>query len=248
MKQNKKNQEMKVYGRHACLSLFKYRPLDLIRLYVTRDGVFDFKEMVRFCVDHKLAYHVVEKEELDTITKSTHHEGIALVARIRKVPTVKELMDQKGRSLILALESVENPHNLGAIIRTCAHYGVSGIVYEAKVPVALSAAAQRTAEGGAEVVPAVQISEWDSFLVEARRQNYKIFATSSHQGESLFSMTFPSKAVVFLGAEGPGLSAKILKKVDASVTIPGSGAVESLNVSNAWTAVATEWYRQKLSK
>jgi RNA methyltransferase, TrmH family len=54
--------------------------------------------------------------------------------------------------------------------------------------------------------------------------------------------------VVFLGSEGPGLSAKILKKVDGSLTIPGTGEVESLNVSNAWTAVASEWYRQNLRK
>ncbi len=84
MIQTKKNQEMKVYGRHAALTLFKKRPEDLIRAYVTRDGVFEFKELIRYCVDHKLAYHVVEREEIDKLSRATHHEDILLVAKTKK--------------------------------------------------------------------------------------------------------------------------------------------------------------------
>lgn len=244
MKHTKKNQEMKVYGRHACEAIFKNRPNDLIRLYITQEGVFDFRPMIRFCADHKLAYHVVEKEELDTITKATHHEGIAMVVKTKKLPTVKELLEAKGRTLILALEEVENPHNLGAILRTAAHFGVTGILYQAKVPVALSAAAQRTAEGGAEALPAIHINEWNEVFEHAKKMKFKTLATSSHEGVNMFESEFPEKAIVFLGAEGAGLSSKILKKMDLLLTIPGTGAVESLNVSNATTAILTEWFRQ----
>ena len=144
MKHKKKNQETKLYGRHACLTFFKHRPDDLIRLYITQEGVFDFRPLVRHCVDNKLAYHIVSAEELETIAKTTHHEGIALVCKKRIQPELSEVLKDKG--MIVALEGVENPHNLGAIMRSCAHFGVKAIVYEAKVPVALSAAAQRTAE------------------------------------------------------------------------------------------------------
>lgn len=244
MKHLIKNQEMKVYGRHACLSLFQNRPQDLIRAYVTRDGVFEFKDIVRHCVDNKLAYHVVEKEELEKVSRSTHHEGITLIVKTRKLPSVKELLDVKGRSLILALEEVENPHNLGAIMRTAAHFGVKGILYEAKVPVAMTASAHRTAEGGAEYVPAIHLDNWNDVFDLAKRLGYKMFSTSSHEGDSLFTTTFPEKSMIFLGAEGTGLSNKMLKKMDSSICIPGTGAVESLNVSNAWTALSSEWYRQ----
>src|SRR5690606_33237799 len=100
--------------------------------------------------DQKLAYHVVEKEEIDSVTRATHHENICLVVKTRRTPEIKEMLTTQGRSLILCLEEVENPHNLGAIMRSAAHFGVSGIFYEAKVPVALTASAMRTAEGGAE--------------------------------------------------------------------------------------------------
>jgi TrmH RNA methyltransferase len=242
----KKNQEMKVYGRHAAETLFKKRPEDVIRAYVTRDGVFEFKDLVRYCVDNKLAYHVVEREELDKLSRATHHEDILLVVKTKKIPLVKDLLSAPGRSLVIALEEVENPHNLGAIMRSCAHFGVTGIIYEAKVPVALTAAAYRTSEGGAESVPAIHISNWNEVLDSARTKGFKTLATSSHNGESLYTTTFPEKTLLFIGAEGVGLSAKLTKLMNGLISIPGTGEVESLNVSNATTSILTEWYRQGL--
>lgn len=246
MKTTKKNQEMKVYGRHACLTLFKKRPQDVIRAYVTRDGVFEFKDLIRHCVDHKLAYHVVESEELDNLTRATHHEDIVLVVKTKKAPTLEEIFSNKNRNLIIALEEVENPHNLGAIMRSSAHFGVSAILYEAKVPVAQTASAYRTSEGGAESVPAVQLLNWKEVLTLAKKNGYKTYATSSHEGESLFKTKFPQKTILFLGAEGKGLSSNLSKQIEEKICIPGTGEVESLNVSNATVAVLTEWYRQGL--
>lgn len=238
---------MKVYGRHAAETLFKKRPEDLIRAYITQNGVFDFKNIVRYCVDHKLAYHVVEREELDKLSRATHHEDILLVVKTKKIPAVKDLMSAEGRSFIIALEEVENPHNLGAIMRSCAHFGVTGILYEAKVPVALTAAAFRTSEGGAESVPAIHLANWSEVFENAKKFGYKTMATSSHKGDSLYKTAFPEKTILFVGAEGSGLSDKLLKKMDGFLSIPGTGEVESLNVSNATTSILTEWYRQGLS-
>lgn len=244
MKESKKNNEMKVYGRHACHKIFEKRPDDIIRAYVTKDGVFEYKKMIRYLVDKKLAYHVVENEELESISKATHHEGVVLLVKTKPVPTVKEIMSKQGRSFVLALEEVENPHNLGAIMRSAAHFGVTGIVYLAKVPVANSASAIRTSEGGSESVPAVHINEWTELFDHIKNKKFSTFATSSHEGKSLYQTEFPEKTVVFMGAEGKGMSDKLLKKMDTLLTIPGTGNVESLNVSNATVAILTEWFRQ----
>jgi RNA methyltransferase, TrmH family len=246
MKHTKKNQEMKVYGRHACLKVFEKRPQDIIRAYVTRDGVFEYKGLMKYLAEEKLAYHIVEKEEIDSVTRATHHENICLVVKTRKIPEVKELLTKKGRSLFLCLEEVENPHNLGAIMRSAAHFGVSGIFYEAKVPVALTGSATRTAEGGAESVPAVHLANWNDVLDLAKKNGFKTFATSSREGESLYQTEFPEKTLLFLGAEAQGLSDNLLKKMNKLLSIPGTGEVESLNVSNATTAVLSEWFRQGL--
>jgi TrmH RNA methyltransferase len=246
MKHTKKNLEMKVYGRHACLKVFQKRPQDIIRAYVTRDGVFEFKDLMKYLADQKLAYHIVEKEEIDTVTRATHHENICLVVKTKKLPEIKDMLSVKGRALFLCLEEVANPHNLGAIMRSAAHFGVSGIFYEAKVPVALTGSAMRTAEGGAESVPALHLANWNDVLDQAKKNGYKSFATSSHDGDSLFQIDFPEKTLLFLGAEGEGLSDNLLKKMNQLVSIPGTGEVESLNVSNASAAILTEWFRQGL--
>ncbi len=246
MQKTKKNQESRVYGRHACLKIFEKRPQDIVRAYVTREGLFEFKALMKYLADHQLAYHVVEKEEIDTITKATHHENISLIVKAKKAPEAKDLLEAPGRSLILCLEEVENPHNLGAILRSAAHFGVTAILYQAKVPVANSAAAIRTAEGGAETVPAVQLSDWSFVLDQGARNGFVTLATSSHTGLSLYQIAFPEKVLLFLGAEREGLSEKLLKKMNQLVSIPGTGEVESLNVSAATSAVLSEWFRQGL--
>ena len=247
MKHAKKNQETKVYGKNACLKVFEKRREDIVRAYVNREGVFLFKDLMKFLADQKLAYHIVENEEIESITKATHHEGVCLIVKNKAPTDLKDVVHTKNeRTLILALEEVSNPHNLGAIMRSAAHFGVSGIIYEAKVPVASSGAAMRTAEGGAEVVPAIQVSDWSQVFDLAKRNNFKTLATSSHKGDSLFKYDFPEKTILFLGAEGEGLSEKMMKKMNQLLSIPGTGEVESLNVSNATTAILTEWFRQGL--
>lgn len=246
MKLAKKNLEMKVYGRHACLKIFEKRPEDIVRAYVTREGIFDFKNLMKYLADNKVAYHVVEKDELDNITRATHHENIAFIVKTKKLPELKELLNEKGPGLILCLEEVENPHNLGAILRSAAHFGVKAVLYESKVPVANSAAAMRTAEGGAETVPALQITDWGHVFDLSKRAGFYSYATSSHKGESLYQTGFPEKVLLFLGAEREGLSDKLMKKMDHYLIVPGTGEVESLNVSNATTAILSEWYRQNL--
>jgi TrmH RNA methyltransferase len=244
MKTTKKNLETKVYGRHACLKIFEKRPEDIIRAYVTREGVFEFKSLIKHLADHKLAYHVVEKEEIDSISKATHHENVCLIVKNKKLPEPREILEKKGRSLILCLEEVENPHNLGAIMRSAAHFGVSAIFYQAKVPVANSGAAMRTAEGGAETVVALQVTDWSFIFDMGARNGFVSYATSGRGGISLFQTQFPEKIFLFLGAEREGLSDKLLKKMNQLISIPGTGEVESLNVSNATTSFLTEWYRQ----
>jgi TrmH RNA methyltransferase len=244
MTQLKKNQEMKVYGRHAVMALFKQRPQDVIRLYVTEANLSEFKPLIAHCVKERLAYHVVEETELEKLSRATHHEGVLLIAKSKKAISLKQLFHTRERTLILALEQVENPHNLGAILRSAAHFGVQAMLYQAKVPVALAPAALRTAEGGAEAVTAVHVSDWSEALDLAKKQGFEIFATTGHGGDSLFETSFPAKTLIFFGAEGEGLSQKLLKTLKQHLMIPGTGAVESLNVSNAVTVILSEWYRQ----
>lgn len=244
MEKIKKNQEMKIFGKNASLMAFKFRPKDLIRVYLTEDRLIEFKNVLKFCSENKLAYHIVSTEEMERISKASHHENVCMIFKIKKSSSINDLFLDDKTKLILALEEVENPHNLGAIMRTSAHFGVSAIIYQAKVPVALSGSAFRTAEGGAESVEVLKVDSWEEVFRAAEKHKFKLVATSGADGESLFHFNFREKMIIFLGAEGRGLSAQMMKKLKLKMTIPGTGHVESLNVSNATTSILTEWYRQ----
>lgn len=244
MSKLKKNQEVKIYGKNACLMAFKHRPEGLIRAYLTQKNFFEFKKVLKYCTDHKLAYHIVSSEELDSISKSTHHEEVCFIYKRKAGADLSEILKSKKNQLILALEEVQNPHNLGAIMRTAAHFGVSTIIYKASVPVAQSAAAYRTAEGGAEALNMIRVDDWKEVTQLAAKNKYLLVGTSGHEGTDLFRFQFSQNMILFLGSEGPGISSELKKILKENIKIPGTDFVESLNVSNANTAILTEWYRQ----
>ncbi len=136
-----------------------------------------------------------------------------------------------------------NPHNLGAIMRSCAHFGVKGVVVQ-DAGVLESGAAIRTAEGGAEHVEPITGDSFIDTLDQFRKAGYAIVSTSSHNGTPLFKAELPKKMVLVLGQERDGLSDAAISSSDLSVAINGTGNVESLNVSVATGVLLAEWWRQ----
>lgn len=237
--------EMKIHGLNAALALFKGRPSAVIRLYLTEKRLKVLSDLVRHCVERKLAYHVVSEEELNEVSGATHHEGVCLVIRRRKSASESELKAlAQGPGAWLALEEVENPHNLGAIVRTAAHFGVKAIMLVGKKSAWQNGAFYRTAEGGAEAVLIYPVENWVHLMELKDKLGLTLMATSSHKGKNLFKQALPEKPLFLMGAEGRGLSPEALKEADVLVQIPGTGNVESLNVSTATAIFMGEWFRQ----
>lgn len=225
-----------MYGRNACLAIAEGRPDDLIKAWVHGAEVKRFGPLLKACAARRRAYHVVEAEELEAVSGSRHHEGVVVLVRPWR-PRFADWLSQLGHgaTCVLALDRVQNPHNLGAILRTAAHFGVPGVVVE-EGDVRLTAAAYRTAEGGAEVVPVLEVPALPKALHALKKGGFEVVATSGHAEQQLWSGALPGRVVFLLGSEGEGLSPALLKLADQTLAIPGTGAVESLNVSAA-TAV-----------
>lgn len=240
-----KKAELKIHGFNACMSVFKHRPEAVIRAYLLQSRLKTFGDLVKMCVRERKAYHVMSAEELADVSGATHHEGICLVIRLPHPLTASELQARaKKAGQWLALEDVGNPHNLGAIMRSAAHFGVQGVFLINPKAAWETGAFYRTAEGGAEAVPLIPVESVDELLALAHELGLSVHATTGHQGIDLYQTTLPKKVIFLMGAEGPGLSLEALKKVSSHVRIPGTGAVESLNVAAASTAVMGEWFRQ----
>lgn len=237
-------EETRVYGENACQALFQSRPEAIVRAWFIQSVTPRFKEALRWMAANRKAYHVVDEEELAKASGTEHHGGVCFLIKKRSGISVSQWLKQADENdCVLALEDIGNPHNLGAIVRSCAHFGVKGVVVQ-DAGLLESGAAVRTAEGGAEHVDAITGDSFPTALSQFRKAGYAIVTTSSHQGQPLFSSTLPKKMVLVLGQEKAGISDETQADSDLTIAIGGTGKVESLNVSVATGVLLAEWWRQ----
>ncbi len=239
--------EAKVCGWQACQAVFAKRRNDIIRVYVQKERLDEATTILKWCAQEKKAYHVVTSEELATVCGSSHHEGIALLAKGKKTPSINELADTKDANILLvALENVGNPHNIGAILRVAAHFGVNTLIAggSTRAP-ELNAAICRTAEGGAEHVNYLSTSQLLPDLLKLKSAGFKCIGTSSHSKVTAYDIKATGKLILILGAEDLGLSKEAQDLCQKTILIPGTGTVESLNVACAATALLSEFWRQR---
>jgi len=242
--------EEKFHGVRACEALFARRPGDIVRVYVTARRKPTFAKLLEHCVRERKGFQIVDDENLERLSGSLHHEGITILAKaIRRMDLAALLQSLEQRTIsgpLLYLDGVQNPHNLGSILRTAAHFGVGAVIgAEGELP-PLSAAAVRVAEGAAEHVPVVAVANPGADLTRLKKAGYELVATTSHGGDVLWTAPLDDarKLVVVMGSEGEGVSRGIAKACDRTVQIPGTRLVESLNVSVACGIVLAEVRRR----
>lgn len=237
--------EIKVHGLNACLAIAARRPDDVRRVYLHSDRLPALGPFLRRCAEHRIAYHVVGDDELAKITQSVHHEGVCFIVRERPPVGLEALLrrgDPARPRCLLYLGGVGNPHNLGAIARVCAHFGVDGVL-AAGAESHASPAMLRTAEGGCEYVDVVPVASGPNPLTAARRAGFRLVATSARARASLHDAPLPPRVVVMLGAEATGLSPDVAPLADHTVKIPGTGVLDSINVACAASVLLAEYWR-----
>ena len=238
--------ECKVYGINACLAVFQQRPDSIIRAYVNNETLRRFGYTMKFLAEQRRAYHVISDQEMYRVTETEHHGGVCFVIRKRvplMVPEFLQLFGELPAARAVLLDGVANPHNVGAILRTAAHFGVDGVLLEDAGGIQGGAGA-RVAEGATESLRLVQYRGAARTLEALKAAGFKVIVTSSHATQSVYDTELPDKAVFVLGAEERGASEEALAAADLQLAIPGSGAIESLNVSVAAGVVLSELYRR----
>ena len=228
-----KENSIKYYGIHACLMLFEKRAEAIFRIYLDPSNLKRFSPLLKWSAQKKIAYHIIPTEELDKVSGSVHHEGICIVAKELPILTEETLFASlKPHSMCLIyLDGIENPHNLGSILRTAAHFGIPYLLGE-NLP-SLPPSCCRIAKGAAEIVQLVTVRDGKKCLQKLLKKGFSLIATSSHRGESIYRFSFPKKTVLMLGSESKGVSPPLIQTATALIQIPGKGVMESLNVSVA---------------
>lgn len=241
----RRDAELRIYGLNAVRAVFARRPQSIRKLYLAEARIPQLQPLLKWCVANRVGYRVVDPADLQKLAASAHHEGVvaevlrdepqSLTVWLRELPP--------GPCCALWLDGVGNPHNLGAILRSAAHFGIAAVLLPKHSPLALSGAAARVAEGGAEAVPFVRLGREDNAIAQLRGAGFALAATVVRGGGDLFVTKLPQRLVYVLGAEGEGMDADLAKACDLRLSIPGSGAVESLNVAAATAVLLAEWSR-----
>jgi len=236
-----------VYGINACLALFAKRPEALRKVWLLESRIPALKAVLAYCVKQRLGYTIVEPDDLERLSGSAHNEGVVFGAMPAEEMSLPAWLDslQPGPQLAVWLDGVGNPHNFGAILRSAAHFGATGVLLSRESTLALSGAAARVAEGGAEALPVVRLGRSDNAIAQLHSAGFAVAATTVRGGQSLYATRLPERLVLLMGAEQSGVDAALAQAATIRLLIPGSGAVESLNVASATSVLLSEWCRQR---
>jgi TrmH RNA methyltransferase len=240
---DRRDVELRLYGLNAVQAVFARRPQAIRKLYLAEARIPQLQPLLKWCVANRVGYRVVEPGDLQKLAASAHHEGVvADVLREEALPLTAWLRDlPPGPQCVLWLDGVGNPHNLGAILRSAAHFGIGAILLPKPSTLALSGAAARVAEGGAEAVPYVRLGRDDNAIAQLHGAGFVLAATVVRGGSDEFTTALPDRLVYVLGAEADGMSGALAAACDMRLSIPGSGAVESLNVAAATAVLLAAW-------
>ena len=237
--------ELRMYGVNAVLAVFARRPEALRKLYLAEARVGDLRDVLKWCASHRVGYRIVPDDDLRKLAASSHHEGVVADVLRASMPRLEEWLATRpqGRDCALWLDGVGNPHNLGAILRSAAHFGIGALLIPRDSDLQVSGAAARVAEGGAEAVTLVRLPPAREALSILRDAGYTTAATLVDGGDDLFALDLPQRLVYVMGAEQSGMDRGLAATCDLRVSIPGTGAVESLNVASATAVLLAAWAR-----
>lgn len=238
----------KIEGRNPVLeALNSGRTID--RLYVL-DGCHDsaVQTIVRKTRKQDTIISFVSRERLDQISETHHHQGVIAVAAAYAYSTVENIL-QKAQDagedpFIFLLDGIEDPHNLGAIIRTANITGAHGVIIPKHRAVGLTATVAKASAGALNYTPVAKVTNLGDTIDELKEHGLW-FVCADMGGEAMYSLNLTGPIGLVIGNEGKGVSRLVREKCDMTASIPMKGEIESLNASVAAGVLAYEIVRQR---
>lgn len=239
-----------LYGRHPVLELLRGGGRRIEELAILRDGRGPaLQEIVNLAGSHGVKVSFRTRDQLTATAGTPHHQGV--VARVAEADyaTLDELLAipaQRGeRAFFLALDQVQDPQNLGALLRTAEAVGVHGVVIPKHRAAGLTPGTAKAAMGAVEFLRVARETNLVAVLEEFKKQGVWVIGSVPRGGTSVWEADLRGPICVVLGGEGPGLRPLVARSCDLLVTLPMRGRVGSLNVAVAGAVVCYEILRQR---
>ena len=254
MNEEKKNQHINenlIEGRNAVLEAFRSeRPID--KLFVL-DGCQDgpVRTIVREARKHDTLIQFVTKERLSQLSETGHHQGVLAYVAAYEYADIEDmfaLAKEKGEDpFLILLDNIEDPHNLGAIIRTANLAGAHGVIIPKRRAVGLTATVAKTSAGALNYTPVAKVTNLVKTMEELKERGLW-FVCADMDGTQMYDLDLKGPIGLVIGNEGEGVSRLVKESCDFVAGIPMKGDIDSLNASVAAGVLAYEIVRQRLTK
>ncbi len=243
--------ELKIEGRNPVIEA--YRSGKTIDKLFVLDGCQDgpVKTITREARKQHTIISYVSKERLEQLSETHHHQGVIAIAAAYDYASVDDILAkarEKGEApFIFLLDGIEDPHNLGAIIRTANLAGAHGVIIPKHRAVGLTATVARTSAGALNFTPVAKVTNLGATMDELKKEGLW-FVCADMKGEVMYRQNLTGPIGLVIGNEGEGVSRLVREKCDFTASIPMKGDIDSLNASVAAGVLAYEIVRQRMGK
>lgn len=243
-------EELKIEGRNAVLEAFRSgRTID--KLFVL-DGCKDgpVQSIMREAKKHDTIVNFVTKERLDQLSETKKHQGVIAMAAAYGYSTVDEILaraEEKGEPpFLVLLDNIEDPHNLGAIIRTANLAGAHGVIIPKRRAVGLTATVAKASAGAINYTPVAKVTNLTQTIKELKEKGIW-FVCADMGGTTIYDLDLKGPIGLVIGNEGEGVGKLVKENCDFIASIPMRGDIDSLNASVACGVLSFEIVRQRMS-
>lgn len=244
-------EELTIEGRNAVLEAFRAgKTID--KLFVL-DGCQDgpVRTTLREAKKTDCIVNFVKKERLDQMSETGKHQGVIAYAAAYEYGTVEEMLERakekNEQPFLILLDNIEDPHNLGSIIRTANQVGAHGVIIPKRRAVGLTATVAKASAGAINYTPVAKVTNLVKTMDELKKQGMW-FVCGDMGGDSMYSLDLTGPMGVVIGNEGEGVSRLVKENCDFVATIPMFGDIDSLNASVAMGVLSYEIVRQRMAK
>ena len=239
---------MIIFGIHAVEEALsaRQRAFDYVAVAAGRSDA-RIRKIEQLCRSAGVPVRAMSREQLSRLARVANHQGVVAVTAEKQYDNVEDVLASKRgqHAFVLLLDGIEDPHNLGAIIRTAEGAGADGIILPERRAVGVTATVVKASAGASEYLPIARVTNAARTLEELKQRNLWTIGLDE-RGDKLYDqIDYKMDCALVLGAEGHGLHEQIRKKCDFLVKIPMLGKVPSLNVSVAAAVVMYEIARQR---
>lgn len=235
-----------IAGRHAVKELLRSNS-DINKIYMQDTAnKSQLKEILDMAKEKRVVVSMVPKNKIDGLTEERHQGVVALVSAHEYMP-LEELMENiQGKDAnIIILDGLEDPHNLGSILRTCDAVGFDAVIIPKRRSVQLTDTVAKTSTGAIEYVPVVRVTNINQTIEKLKENNFWVVGSDGSGNMDYREMNASGNTALVVGGEGEGISKKTLEKCDFIVKIPMAGEITSLNASVSAALLMYEVYRQQ---